>query len=92
MWTLLPLNRAIFSKITIAFFARPLLSNHLGDSDIKLEKKICLQSVNCIKICSFFRLKTSTTTNRIDGVMVTMLASSAVDRGLEVMSGQTKDY
>jgi hypothetical protein len=28
----------------------------------------------------------------ISGVMVSMLASSAVDRGFECRSGQTKDY
>jgi hypothetical protein len=31
-------------------------------------------------------------TNRIGAVMVIVLASSAVDRGLEPRSGQTKDY
>ena len=30
--------------------------------------------------------------NRINGVMVSMLASNEVDRGLEPQSGQTKDY
>ena len=30
--------------------------------------------------------------NRIDGVMVGVLAPIAVDRGLESRSGQTKDY
>ena len=30
--------------------------------------------------------------NRIGGVMVSMLASSAVDRGFEPRSGLTKDY
>jgi hypothetical protein len=30
--------------------------------------------------------------NRRGGVMVSMFASSAVDRGLESWSGQTKDY
>ena len=30
--------------------------------------------------------------NRIGGVMVSMLASSAVDRGYESRSGKTKDY
>ena len=30
--------------------------------------------------------------NRIDGVMVSMLASSAVDCGFKPLSGQTKDY
>ena len=30
--------------------------------------------------------------NRIGGVMVSMLISSAVDRGFEPRSGQTKDY
>ena len=31
-------------------------------------------------------------TNRIGGVMVRVLASSAVDRGFELLSGHTKDY
>ena len=30
--------------------------------------------------------------NRIGGVMVSVLASSAVDRAFEPLSGQTKDY
>ena len=30
--------------------------------------------------------------NLIDGVMVSMLASNAVDRGFEPRSGQTNDY
>ena len=30
--------------------------------------------------------------NHIDGVMVSVLASSAVDYGFEFRSGQTKDY
>ena len=30
--------------------------------------------------------------NRIGGMMVAVLASSAVDRGFECRSGQTKDY
>ena len=30
--------------------------------------------------------------NRIDGVMVSVLASSAVERGFDLRSGQTKDY
>ena len=30
--------------------------------------------------------------NRICGVMVSVLASNAVDRGFEPQSGQTKDY
>ena len=30
--------------------------------------------------------------NRVAGVMVNVLASSAVDRGFELRSGQTKDY
>ena len=32
------------------------------------------------------------TNNRIGGVMVSVLASSAVDRGFEPQSGQTKNY
>ena len=30
--------------------------------------------------------------NRIDGVMISVLASSVVDRGFEPRLGQTKDY
>jgi hypothetical protein len=30
--------------------------------------------------------------NRIGGVMVSVLASSTVDRGFETRSGQTEDY
>jgi hypothetical protein len=30
--------------------------------------------------------------NRIGGIMVSVLASSAVDHGFEPRSGQTKDY
>ena len=30
--------------------------------------------------------------NRIGGIMVSVLASSVVDRGFEPRSGQTKDY
>ena len=30
--------------------------------------------------------------NRIGGVMVSVLASNAIDRGFEPISGQTKDY
>ena len=30
--------------------------------------------------------------NRIGGVMVSVLTSSAIDRGIEPRSGQTKDY
>ena len=34
----------------------------------------------------------SMTPNHIGGIMVSVLASSAVDRGFEPRSGQTKDY
>ena len=37
-------------------------------------------------------VRVSFLTNRIGGVMVKVLASSAVDRGLEPRSDQTKDY
>ena len=37
-------------------------------------------------------LSTFKVTDRIGGVMVSVLASSAVDRGFESRSGQTKDY
>ena len=40
-------------------------------------------------ICLYFRLKMKY--NRIDGVMVSVLISNAVDRGFELRSGQTKD-
>ena len=34
----------------------------------------------------------STLRNRIGGVMVSVFASNAVDRGFDTRSGQTKDY
>ena len=39
-------------------------------------------------LLTHFRVKT----NHICGVMVSMLAKSAIDRGFEPRSGQTKDY
>jgi hypothetical protein len=36
--------------------------------------------------------KNRSVVDRIGGVMVNMLASSVVDRGFELRSGQTKDY
>jgi hypothetical protein len=36
--------------------------------------------------------KIDTSTNRIGGVMVSVLASRAIDRGCEPRSGQIKDY
>ena len=38
------------------------------------------------------RSETVTTGNRIGGVMVSVLALIAVDRGFEPQSGQTKEY
>ena len=35
---------------------------------------------------------TNATINRIGGLLASVLASSAVNRGLEPRSGQTKDY
>ena len=40
----------------------------------------------------FFPFDVSFPENRICGVMVSVLASNAVDRGFESWSGQTKDY
>ena len=37
-------------------------------------------------------VSTSTLLDHIGGVMVSVLASSAIDRGFEPRSGQTKDY
>jgi hypothetical protein len=37
-------------------------------------------------------ISSSTKYNRISGVMVSVLVSSAVDSGFEPRSGQTKDY
>ena len=38
------------------------------------------------------RISLTTKKNRIGGVMVSVIASSAVDRGFEPRSGQTKNY
>ena len=57
-----------------------------------------------LRICIFYAMKwyswniaessvnQSKSLNCIGGVMVSVLASSAVDRGFEPLSGQTKDY
>ena len=37
-------------------------------------------------------MKSNSQINRIGGVMVSMLASSAVDRGFELLSGQIKNH
>ena len=50
MWTIFPLKRAIFSKIAIASFVRPLLSSHLGDSEIKLVKNSKMMYCNIMSI------------------------------------------
>ena len=44
-----------------------------------------------LKYSNYFQIFTSVK-NRIVGVMVSVLASSAVDHGFEPRSGQTKDY
>jgi hypothetical protein len=38
------------------------------------------------------QIESNVVCNRIGGVVIKVLASSAVDRGLEPRSGQTKDY
>ena len=47
-------------------------------------KHVCIQSIQLVTPIKTF--------NRIGGVMVSVLASSAVDRGFAPRSGQTKDY
>ena len=47
--------------------------------------KVLLRAICCVHILDFL-------SNRIGGVMVNVLVSSAVDRGFEPQSGQTKDY
>jgi hypothetical protein len=49
-----------------------------------LLRKVLVKKSFIKKIIFFFQ-------NRIGGVMVSVLASSAVDRGFEPQSGQTKD-
>ena len=47
--------------------------------------KVLLRAIFCVHILDFL-------SNRIGGVMVDVLVSSAVDRGFEPQSGQTKEY
>jgi hypothetical protein len=56
-------------------------------------KKICtdLLPLSCILCVFSFFINISTGINCIGGVMVSMLVSSAVDRGFEPRSDQTKD-
>ena len=46
--------------------------------------------INLSKLCKMFSFKNQW--NRIDGVMISMLASSVVDCGFKPLSGQTKDF
>ena len=49
--------------------------------------------LHIIHMCNYYYFsKCYVITNRIGGVIVSVLATSAVDRGLESRSGQTKDY
>jgi hypothetical protein len=48
---------------------------------------LCISSDRHIKL-----KKIDPSTNRIGGVMVSVLASRAIDRGFELRSGQAKDY
>ena len=48
----------------------------------------CLIHVQYVLSC----MTISIINDRIGGVMISVLASSAVDRGFEPRSGQTKDY
>jgi hypothetical protein len=60
---------------------------------LQLKKfKISASDLNGIKDVFHFYLKKYTVENRISGVMVSVLASSAEDRGFELRSGQAKDY
>jgi hypothetical protein len=45
-----------------------------------------------ISISNIFEWRLFKSLNCISGIMVSMLVSSAVDRGFEPRSGQTKDY
>jgi hypothetical protein len=77
-------------------------SSQLGDMNLKGEKSLIQNFVTWVEVysisilisqdlnpASFYWYKIE---NRIGGVMVSMLASSAVDCGFEPRSGQTKDY
>ena len=73
----------------------------LNEDDFNMSFNVHAMTSNSIKnssyktlfCCSFkFIAYCITLVNRIDGVMVSVLASSVVDRGFEHQSGQTKDY
>jgi hypothetical protein len=52
----------------------------------------CLMSLKSVMSFIATMSVTSNVNNRIGGVMISVLASSAVDRRFENRSGQTKDY
>ena len=73
----------------------------LNEDDFNMSFNVHAMTGNSIKnssyktlFCSSFKFITYyiTLVNRIDGVMVSVLASSVVDHGFEPQSGQTKDY
>jgi hypothetical protein len=69
--------------------------NFVRRSDWQLKKIILVLGLNHVFWWSYdISLSQECLHNRISarGVMVSVLASSAVDRGFELRSGQTKDY
>ena len=58
----------------------------------KTSYKLNGRPLNDMNVCLGRVHAASYNTNRIGGVMVRVLASSAVDRGFEPRSGHTKDY
>ena len=55
----------------------------------------CICHTSATSYMSYLRYNlchTNATINRIGGVLASVLASSAVNRGLEPRSGQAKDY
>jgi hypothetical protein len=73
----------------------------LNEDDFNMSFNVHAMTSNSIKnssyktlFCCSFKFITYyiTLVNRIDGFMVSVLASSVVDHGFEPQSGQTKDY
>jgi hypothetical protein len=87
-------NMRVYDKSDNIYF--PIVNFPFLDGDVPLAPSDimwCLPLSHVISFCTYmFKFCSVDWTNRICGIMVSVLASSAVDRGFELRSGQIKDY